>query len=1009
MNLRGSLDQSVVVLLRVSGVTIAAVSIGCGAATAARSSGRRAAATEGQNDAQLVVGPPRWVALPEPPDAVDHGTDSSGGRRYLVHGLRVVVHPDGTTDQADEQIPANGSTQSVRLPEHLGGGFVFYVTSDETPIWRASSWTGPLEPLAQLPIRADWIVAGFDRVYVAEQRTREVVALDPATRRLVDLHPLPPAPAYGSMAFVDAWFGAVEVPYRGVLVTFDAGDSWHPTGFSAVRGLGVEGRRLVLEGAGQEGQDLVIEQNGRLYPHRPAAAAATETSISPPLAGNARREVPGTVPDPIPRLHDALRKAVLYGWPDSRLTAVLADGGALARVRLRDGKLLDRAPHAFGRDGGTCTTMPVGGGFGFVCTRGSRGTSIYRFSPPFGVEPVVRFAEPRSVLSSGNGSFLVRGRCSGAPGRGTREVWCAWHQGMTAREIPAPPDARAVVLRDGRAALLRPPTPKHPGTLTLLSPAGAEKKLELKLPNKLDRVARKILTQGLWLDGVIETEEDRLAAWVVEAESFLGVRLDLDGRIEIGELRHGLPRTLLSGLLALTVEETGTVSESVDGGMDWSTSELPVVDVLPDANERRTRTEQGCSRVGCAVGTWVRVGWNSPATGPVDLKVAKSPEPVRLPAAAGGRWLYECVPTGRKSPERTPSAQKVDDDDAVQGESGRPWATFYGRAMPALGPESIGWSRAVSADDAEISILAWGPKGPAWEQRSRWQVLVAPANAVERPVWATVIARSPWSTESAAREAFGKNSATELSWSVELEPSGRSGILRGASSSGAHLYLLEDGRSIATVLDSPSQVSGLSGVVKVDDRLYFGTKSGSEHFRVYEVTGNRAVLFAEYGEVSRRLEPKLVRDDAARSLAVWARDEKMRGAATTWYVYPIDRRTGSAHEPLVLHPHQLGARPPPCSTDASGWVLEGEPPLQPLLELKGASEDDENPRGVRARLLAGVSRLCLAGMTGRIDGAGRVRKLPPARQALLDTSPSSILVVNDRNERGQKWEFRCLD
>jgi hypothetical protein len=155
------------------------------------------------------------------------------------------------------------------------------------------------------------------------------------------------------------------------------------------------------------------------------------------------------------------------------------------------------------------------------------------------------------------------------------------------------------------------------------------------------------------------------------------------------------------------------------------------------------------------------------------------------------------------------------------------------------------------------------------------------------------------------------------------------------------------------------------------------------------------------------LAPQLVRDEHSESLAIWAQSIKMRGPASSWYVYPIDLETGVASGPQEISASILGTLPPPCDVDAPGWVLEGEPPVQPFLELLNGPEDAERPRGVRAQLLADVSGLCLVALTARVDSEGLLRTGEGDGPQASDSRPSSALVVRDSNEIGLRKPYRC--
>ena len=962
------------------------------------------------------ITPARWFGSVASTDATSYGTSRGGGKLAIVQGLRMQQAPDGSLERAVDFLPSTDAIATVELPHRFGGGYLYYVPGEETPLWRSSTWTGKLVPLARVPLQADSVVPGLDRLYLSEERTGELLALDPENGQLTDPGPLPAAPAYGSMAFVDEWFGAVEVPYLGILATFDAGDSWHPVRLPG-RHVALMRNKLVLRGTPQD-LVLVLEPSGRLHPlaSRPRLPHLEESEPAVRLSrGAAPTQADPLARAPTPRLSDSLRKATLHGWPDTSSTAVFAEGRALARIRLKDGKLLDVAPRVFGRQGGACHALALGDDFGFVCSDPDSGTTVYRFVRPLGAERVFGFAEPRQVLSSGNGSLVIRGACqpdakqhgSGA----SAPSFCVWgpKTGLQERTVQGDPRVlRAVALRDGRAVVLVPPRPAQPGELVLFDTDGRSSSRQLRAPAEADASARALLESGLWLDGGVETPEGKLGLWVIGPKGYAGIRVELDGSVAVGPSQDPADQTLFAGLLAFGIDDSGTAKETIDGGLSWKGLELPAANVFPEPNERRGGTQAGCSRIGCAFGAWLRVGWLTPARGSSGLAQAPMPKPVHLPPPAGGRWSFECTLTGVRSPPRVPDSKNRDseqDDGTGPTES---WRPLYGTAPRALGPGALGFGFKVADGGAELNAYAWGPRRASWEQAGRWQITVAPASAVSSPAWSTSISRSPWNDAALAAEAFGRSgSGSASTWSVELEPSEEAGVLRWASPNGVQLYLFERGRSIVPLRDAPSSVSRLLGVAKVGDRWYFGVKGGSVDFMVYVLQGNRAELLAQYGELSRRLAPRLVRDNRSQSLAIWAKDAKMRGAATTWYLYPLDAETGRVSEPLVLSPQMLGASPRPCDPDSEGWVLDGEPPVQPLVQLLDASDDADSPRGVNARLLAGAQGVCLAGLRARADGnaTSGMRALPGGPNP---TRPSTVLALQSTETNGRRRELRCV-
>lgn len=962
------------------------------------------------------ITPARWFASVTSPDATSHGTNRSGSRLVIVKGLRMEEAPDGSLARAAEFLPSMDPIVSLELPDRFGGGYLYYASSEDTAFWRSSTWTGKLKSLAEVPLETNTVVAGLDRLYLTEEHAGEVLAIDPDSGQLLDLGPLPPAPAYGSMAFLDAWFGAVEVPYLGVMATFDAGDSWHPVRLPGLRGVERVAHQLVLRGAAQ---DLALEPSGRLHPlasdpvstHRPNDENGLLLSRNPAAAQADPRDRP-----PRPRLTDALRKATLHGWPDTSSTAVLAEGGALARIRLSDGKLLDYAARMFGREGGACHALALENGFGFVCSEPDSATTVYRFVAPLGVERLFGFPEPRQIMSSGNGSLVIRGACTAnraqRGGAASAPSYCVWGPETGLREIPVhgdPRAVRAVALRNGSAALITPPRAERPGELALIGQDGSASLRQLRLAPGADKSTGALLGSGFWLDGATETAQGELAVWVASSTRFAGIRVGLDGRVSVGPVQEGVDQTLFSGLLALGIDDTGTARESVDGGLGWKGLELPATDIFPEPNERKGGAEAGCSRVGCAFGAWLRVGWLAPAHGRSGLDVAEVPKMVTVVPPAGGRWRFECAFTGKQSVPRATSKRPATNEDEDDNGPAESWLPLYGSAPRAPGPNSTGLSYKVTDRNAELHAYVWGPRGAPWEQGGRWQLVVSPTAAVSSPAWSTSISRSPWNDMASAAETFGRSpSGNATTWSIELEPSGEAGILRSSSPSGVTLYLFERGRSIVPLVDAPAQVSRLLGLAKVGDHWYFAVKGGSLDFRVYQLRGNRAELLAEYGEVSRRLEPRLVRDDRARALGIWAKNTKMRGAATTWYVYPLEARTGRVSDPLVLTPQMLGAPPRPCGPNSEGWILDGDPPVQPLVQLVGAPEDTDNPRGVTARLLAGAQGLCIAALSARIDGDKAAFGARTAPHGPNPTRPSTVLALQSTEATGRRRELRCI-
>jgi len=149
----------------------------------------------------------------------------------------------------------------------------------------------------------------------------------------------------------------------------------------------------------------------------------------------------------------------------------------------------------------------------------------------------------------------------------------------------------------------------------------------------------------------------------------------------------------------------------------------------------------------------------------------------------------------------------------------------------------------------------------------------------------------------------------------------------------------------------------------------------------------------------------VVRSVRGDAVAIWTRDQRLRGAASRWFIYPVDPKTGEAGEPLALEPEQLAELPRPCTEGDDGWLLEGSPPVEPYLDLVGA-DDFSRPRRVVARIVASSHGLCLDSLSG--EAASALPRSSRRGVDMLDPGrPTVPFVLADRGRGGVRWELRC--
>lgn len=1016
-----------------SAVLIGALLAGCagrGGDVRAPEDGKKPAAAKKREVA--FVSPAQVFVLPElsTPTFVSKQPDSS--KRMIVSGMRVVDHFDGTLQRGQEVFPGSQNVQAAELPQRLGGGFLFYsADKGSTSFWRSKTWAGKLESFANVDMDVVQVVAGFDRIYLTDRRSIDIVALDPDSGKAVDLGPLPDAVSYGSIAMLDAWVGAVEVPFQGILATFDAGASWRTVPIFPSYGVALENDKLILNTSRGK---LELRPDGNLAQDQTAKSDALFAGAVPggmQLAPEKEDDEPPVV-SPSPLGRRPLHTAVLRGVPDSNSTALVLHEGAVGRVRLQDGAVLDLRERALS-DATTCQGVRLGKGTGFVCGQERGRTAVYAVDSALSLVQVASYAGPRFVASSDNGALVVRGPC--APDADPSEGgYCVIDRELKRREIRVKGDVgveRVVALRDGRVAVIVPPRLGASGLVTIVDKAGAATSVKIKLP-KAEASALALLKKGLWLDGFTEWRSpakkgkparSSLAGWVVAAGPFVGVRIDLDGKLHVGKIENDIGQSLISGPLALVKGRGGRGAESTDGGFAWREVELPAA-TSKTANKSVgfDAREQGCSRVGCAFGPWVRVGYRGDSDDE-QVEAAETPKPTSLIPSQGGRWQLECAPTGvahgpvagppaPKPPRRprrnwrNPTAMSADDLESTE------WLSFFGLSPPKRARDDIGVEHGLEHTSTPLRAYAWGARGASWDRVGSWQFRGFDAMSLDGAVWSTAVSRPPFSDAVLAAQAFGRDPNMPVSWNAALEAGGRAaGVLVNARGS-MDLYLLEEGRAPIAVADvARAGLYQLNSVVKAGSTWYLAGAQGSNAFQVFRVVGNKLVSLRSYalrhGSRSQgRVLTNLVRTSKGDGLGVLVRSVRTRGHASHWYVYPLNTESGEAGPPLSLTPERLAKAPRPCGDGEDGYELSVDLPVEPYLDFVGSANAVKSRRVV-ARVLASVRGVCLSQLSGHADGAVPTRLAASDMADFASGRPLVPMTLLDRERTGRRWGFQC--
>lgn len=948
---------------------------------------------------------PRLFPPLEGPTVSVVGEDKDGSRRIVSYGLRLLARADGALELAREYLPAARSVRVLELPARLGGGFLIYVqSSSATLFFRARTFTGDLEPFARLDFEAEQVIAGFDRLYVMAHRPERIVALDAEKGTAQSLGSLPASPSYGKMAFVDGWFGALSVPLRGALASFDAGVSWHPLGLVPTS---IEVQDGALRLTGPEGV-LDLDRSGTFTRRDQPNPAPRENAVAQALRGEPSARSDARVRERVGR--DALKLAVMRGVRGADGTLLVADSGQLLRIRSSDGKLLESDDHAY-PGSGECTGLDYGRSAGFVCNDGPNQTALYAFEPPFRLRRVRTFSGARYVAASGNGSLVIRGSC-GEPGSGSSGLYCIARKSGEFSEIRVRGDLgveRVVALADGRVAVIVPPRLGATGFLSLIDGSGQEKRIPLQLPAS---GPAKLLEKGLWLDGFVERPSAKapsaaskpeqnsvLSGWVVGSEPFAGVRVALDGSVTMGHPEIGIDRALLSASRALLVGRTGRTRESSDGGFEWTDVDLPA-EFDPARELRDDARLQGCSELGCAFAGFVRVGFRTRDAAP-RLRIAPLPDTTRLLQPGGSRWVLRCEATAEMSEPAQPPVSRshlgVRSDDTAAP----PWAPFAELPPPALGSGEMGYDVGPSdSEGAAFRAYVWGERGADWARAGHLQLRLSDRFQVRRGVFQSAVTRSPWPDAAAAAEAFGFDaSGNSTSWRAVLDANQRAATVLSSSRGLLDLLLFEDGKTVVRLANAGRlgfNFGMLNSVAKLTDAWYLSAFNENHSLVLSKMSGGRVERLAEYPDPSHDIgSATLVHGVRGEELGIWVTG---RG----WYLYPIDSTSHALQAPLSVTPAELSTMPPPCVSDVDGFLLTGAPSLEPNLRFLPGNET-LGARRVEAQFVWSASGLCTRALAAEGDA-------PASRasgKASVVSGTAVPLTVTDRRPLGRRWGYVC--
>lgn len=726
------------------------------------------------------------------------------------------------------------------------------------------------------------------------------------------------------------------------------------------------------------------------------------------------------------------------------------------------------------------------GAFGFVCGEPRGTTAIYAYDPVRGrLTELKRFDRPRVVTSSGNGAVAVRGPCAedgdpsatpreptriesntdGGAGDGGRSPrsdrdggaealadkeksdkaereraekgaaaktaapeihpFCILGHDDTWREVHVRGDVggeRVIVLAGGTIAVVSPPQGQAtPARITLLE-KGRATTLPVTFPKVSADIAR-VLRLGVWLDGFEERRPGVVGGWIEAGGAMLGIEIAIDGKATPGQFIRDAGMPFVSGRYGFGWTPSRRGFETIDGGMTWTSLELPEPLVPLAKVERRA-----CGPVGCLAAGWLRVGWGEAKKPPVPA----APAPQRSTVSASPPQLaLTCEPMTPTMP--TPPAPKphvvapaapvpptvrrtfggppVLASPGVAGVTELPG--FYAQPGPPLREAERGMQSEVQnlldpypRFSGLGRIYAWGPKGGDWDTQGKWQVKWLSPFAGWPEARSSLPVLPPASILDFTRQAssygggFGGYGygGYALFRIAPGDDSSHALLLatRATSREQTPIELEADRAPVEIHRADGEPFTEIDAVTRSAGRWFLSTPpaqgASPPVTTIWQVDGSVARELVRVSrsatETGRPTATRLSRrsDGRAIGFVVDGQPTAERATPTRW-VLPIDLETGQLGEPEPLGYADLAGRTlDACTDDVVGWGFD--------TSLPGTNVRLRLPQGalgslhqVYARVRLTPDRACIERIAGVYDGQSAERAAQLARPGARATLP----------------------
>jgi hypothetical protein len=531
--------------------------------------GTKAAAKRAPTYVVSAAALPRHRALAARRDGIPQGA--------IIDGLRV-AYPDGRIADDVTDPPLTGGAS---VPAQLGGGFLFWSSA---ALYRAPKLLAPLEPLQASAGSIQRASFGPKLALLHESDgTRRAIELPSGRPVAMPLPGLVEIASAGPSAHL-----ALADPARVLLARAD-GKFEQLAQRLDIDALLVGDDEVWLQAIGGRAFRLAADGSFKPYDRLPKRPSMTKLDSDP------RWPLDDETP---------LERAIRRGVPSGPGQALVEAQGALARVDLASGQLIEIG-RRFLPDRASCRLLaaddeilatcssPRGGSF----VASDLGSTAPRIEKTFGGSGVFFFA--------GSSSLIFSGPCG--PSASERDAICArvrdgsWKSlapsGVDGDGGAGAPAVRRWIPKPGGEAIGLVASPQ-PGLLEL--PSGLFTAFSDRAHESVSQLMQPVPIEQL-VDDLSLDAEGKLRILTDDGS----LELRRDGSIE--RTPHHFAAVARAGRFALARGDAGRLWQTTDWGKSWAAAAPP-----PSASARSSMQPRRCSAVGCDLDGWYRIGYPEP-------------------------------------------------------------------------------------------------------------------------------------------------------------------------------------------------------------------------------------------------------------------------------------------------------------------------------------------------------------------------------------------------------------